>query len=297
MKKPELLLPANSIETLKTAFRYGADAVYVGGNDFSLRSTSSDFDIECIEKAVNIANALDKKVYITINIYPRDYMIDDIISYLKKIEELKVHGAIIADLGIIKLAKEYAPSIDIHISTQANNTNYMTYMFYYEMGIKRVVSARELSIDAIKNIRKMIPCDMEIESFVHGAMCISYSGRCLLSNALTKKDANLGRCTHPCRWKYSIVEETRPSEYMRVFEDDKGTYIMNSKDLCMIEHIDKLIDAGIDSFKIEGRMKSPLYVAFITRLYRRIIDKENINLEEELDKLKTIFNREYNRYR
>ncbi len=271
-KKPELLIPAGSLELLYTAIRYGADAVYIGGQAFSLRANAKNFSREDIEKGISFAHKYGKKVYITANILAHNHDIEEARTYFKEIKEIKPDGLIIADPGMYFVANEICPEIEIHISTQANNTNYETFMFWYRLGVKRVVSARELSLKEIQEIRNRIPEDMEIESFVHGAMCISYSGRCLLSNYFTGRDANKGACTHPCRWKYSIVEEQRPGQYLPVYENERGTYIFNSKDLCMIEHMPEMIEAGIDSLKIEGRMKTALYVATVARTYRKAID-------------------------
>lgn len=270
--RPELLVPASSLEVLKTAVIFGADAVYIGGEAFGLRAKAKNFSHDEMAQGIDFAHAHGVKVHVTVNILAHNYDIDGVREYLKELNGLKPDALIIADPGIFTMAREVCPSIDIHISTQANNTNYLTYDFWYRQGAKRVVSARELSLREIKEIREHIPEDMEIESFIHGAMCISYSGRCLLSSFLTGRDANRGACTHPCRWKYALVEETRPGEYMPVFENERGTYIFNSKDLCMIEHIPEMIDAGINSFKIEGRMKTALYVATVARTYRKAID-------------------------
>lgn len=271
-RKVELLVPAGSLEVLKVAVDYGADAVYIGGQAYGLRAKADNFSIEEMKKAVKYAHAKNAKVYVTANIFAHNYDIEGMKAYFEQLKDTGVDAVLVSDPGIFMLAKETMPDMELHISTQANNTNYLTYNFWYNMGAKRVVTARELSLVEIKQIREHIPEDMEIESFMHGAMCISYSGRCLLSSYFTGRDANRGACTHPCRWKYHIVEETRPGEYMPVNEDDRGTYIFNSKDLCMIEHIPELIDAGIDSFKIEGRMKTALYVATVARTYRKAID-------------------------
>lgn len=272
MRKPELLVPASSLEVLKIAVVFGADAVYIGGEAFGLRAKAKNFSREDMEEGIAFAHEHGVKVYVTVNILAHNYDLEGVQEYLRELKEIKPDGLIIADPGIFMYAKEICPEIERHISTQANNTNYETYRFWYQLGAKRVVTARELSLQEIKEIREHIPEDMEIETFVHGAMCISYSGRCLLSNYLVGRDANQGACTHPCRWKYSIVEETRPNEYMPVFENERGTYIFNSKDLCMIEHIDDMIACGIDSLKIEGRMKTALYVATVARTYRKAID-------------------------
>ena len=271
-RKVELLVPAGSLEVLKVAVDYGADAVYIGGQAYGLRAKADNFSIEEMKKAVKYAHAKNAKVYVTANIFAHNYDIEGMKAYFEQLKDTGVDAVLVSDPGIFMLAKETMPDMELHISTQANNTNYLTYNFWYNMGAKRVVTARELSLVEIKQIREHIPEDMEIESFMHGAMCISYSGRCPLSSYFTGRDANRGACTHPCRWKYHIVEETRPGEYMPVNEDDRGTYIFNSKDLCMIEHIPEMIDAGIDSFKIEGRMKTALYVATVARTYRKAID-------------------------
>lgn len=271
-RKVELLVPAGSLEVLKVAVDYGADAVYIGGQAYGLRAKADNFSIEEMKKAVKYAHAKNAKVYVTANIFAHNYDIEGMKAYFEQLKDTGVDAVLVSDPGIFMLAKEIMPDMELHISTQANNTNYLTYNFWYNMGAKRVVTARELSLVEIKQIREHIPEDVEIESFMHGAMCISYSGRCLLSSYFTGRDANRGACTHPCRWKYHIVEETRPGEYMPVNEDDRGTYIFNSKDLCMIEHIPEMIDAGIDSFKIEGRMKTALYVATVARTYRKAID-------------------------
>ncbi len=272
MRKPELLIPAGSLEVLKTAVNYGADAVYIGGDVFSLRAKAKNFTKEEMIEGIAYAHSKNVKVYVTANIFAHNYDLKEAEGYFKEMAVIKPDGLIISDPGMFTLAKTYCPEVERHVSTQANNTNYMTFRFWYEQGAKRVVNARELSLAEIKEIRQNIPEDMEIESFIHGAMCISYSGRCLLSNYFTGRDANRGECTHPCRWKYAINEETRPGEFLPVYENDRGTYIFNSKDLCMIEHIPEMIDAGIDSFKIEGRMKTALYVACVARTYRKAID-------------------------
>lgn len=272
MKKPELLIPASSLEVLKTAVLFGADAVYIGGEAFGLRAKAKNFSGEEMREGIAFAHAHNVKVHVTANILAHNDDLSGAETYFHELKEMKPDALIIADPGMFMLAKEICPEIDLHISTQANNTNYRTYLFWHQLGAKRVVSARELSLKEIKEIRSRIPEDMEIESFIHGAMCISYSGRCLLSSYFTGRDANQGACTHPCRWKYAVVEEKRPGEYIPVYENERGTYLFNSKDLCMIEHIPEMIDAGIDSFKIEGRMKTALYVATVARTYRRAID-------------------------
>ena len=272
MRRPELLIPASSLEVLKIAVIYGADAVYIGGEAFGLRAKAKNFSMEEIREGIAFAHAHDVKVYITANILAHNGDLDGVREYFAELREIKPDALIISDPGVYMIAKEVCPEIERHISTQANNTNYGTYRFWYEQGAKRVVSARELSLAEIKEIRANIPDNLEIETFIHGAMCISYSGRCLLSNYFTGRDANQGACTHPCRWKYAVVEEKRPGEYLPVYENERGTYIFNSKDLCMIEHIPELMESGIDSFKIEGRMKTALYVATVARTYRRAID-------------------------
>ncbi len=271
-KKPELLIPAGSLEVLKTAVRYGADAVYVGGELYGLRAKAKNFSDEDLLEGIRYVHAAGKKIYVTANITAHNRDLEGLRAYFRKLNEWKPDALIISDPGVFSIAKEICKDIELHISTQANNVNYLTYRFWYEQGASRVVTGRELSMDEITEIRRNIPDDMEIETFVHGAMCISYSGRCLLSNYMTGRDANLGACTHPCRWKYFLMEENRPGEYFPVFENDRGTYIFNSKDLCMIEHIPELVAAGIDSFKVEGRMKTALYVAVVARTYRMAID-------------------------
>ena len=272
MRPVELLVPASSLEVLKVAVMFGADAVFIGGDVYCLRAKAKNFSKEDMIEGIKFAHDHGVKVHVTVNILAHNNDLDGVREYLTELKEIGPDALIIADPAIFTMAREICPEIDIHVSTQANNTNYGTYNFWYKLGAKRVVSARELSMAEIKEIRAHIPEDMEIESFVHGAMCISYSGRCLLSNYFTGRDANQGACTHPCRWKYAVVEEQRPGEYLPVYENERGTYIFNSKDLCMIEHIPELIDAGIDSFKIEGRMKTALYVATVARTYRKAID-------------------------
>ena len=280
-KKPELLIPASSLEVLKVAVLYGADAVYIGGEMYGLRAKAKNFSREDMAEGIKFAHAHGKKVYVTANITAHNRDLEGVAEYFRELSCLDVaedgtpvrpDALIISDPGVFDLAKEHAPEIDVHISTQANNVNYGTYRFWHRMGATRVVSARELSLAEIKELRENIPEELEIETFIHGAMCISYSGRCLLSNYFTGRDANLGACTHPCRWKYYLMEENRPGEYLPVFENDRGTYIFNSKDLCMIEYIPEIVDAGIDSLKVEGRMKTALYVAAVARTYRRAID-------------------------
>ncbi len=272
MRDIELLVPASSLEVLKVAVIFGADAVYIGGEVYGLRAKAKNFSKEDMAEGIAFAHTHGVKVYVTANILAHNGDLPGVRRYFEELRELKPDALIIADPAVFTIAREVCPEIDIHISTQANNTNYGTYNFWHGLGATRVVSARELSLKEIKEIRQNIPDDLEIETFIHGAMCISYSGRCLLSNYFTGRDANRGACTHPCRWKYAVVEEQRPGEYLPVYENERGTYIFNSKDLCMIEHIPELIDAGIDSFKIEGRMKTALYVATVARTYRKAID-------------------------
>ena len=291
MKKPELLIPAGGPETLRVAVDYGADAVYIGGNRFGLRAKADNFSREEMAEGLEYCHKHGVKLYVTTNIYAHNEDIDKAPEYFKELREIGVDAVLISDPGLFVIARDILKdsNTDIHISTQANNTNYMTYKFWYDMGATRVVAARELSLREIAEIRKQIPEDMEIEAFMHGAMCISYSGRCLLSNYLTGRDANRGACTHPCRWKYAVMEENRPGEYMPVEEDERGTYIFNSKDLCMVDKIPDLIAAGIDSFKVEGRMKTNLYVATTARTYREAIDdylKSPELYESKLEKYK-----------
>ena len=271
-RKIELLVPASNLEVLKVAVMYGADAVYIGGEAFGLRAKAKNFTLDDICEGVQFAHQYQCKVYVTANILAHNYDLEGARIYFEELKKAAPDALIISDPGMFKIAKEVWPEVDIHISTQANNTNYMTYQFWWEQGARRVVSARELSLEEIRQIREHIDEAMEIETFIHGAMCISYSGRCLLSSFMAGQDANRGACTHPCRWKYAVVEEQRPGEYMPIYENERGTYIFNSKDLCMIEHIPELIKAGIDSFKIEGRMKTALYVATVARTYKMAIE-------------------------
>ncbi len=271
-EKPELLIPASNLEVLKVAVTYGADAVYIGGEMFSLRAKAKNFSKEDMKEGIAYTHKFGKQVYVTANITAHNRDLESVRSYFQELKEIKPDALIISDPGVFSIAKEICPEIDIHVSTQANNVNYATYNFWHSLGATRVVSARELSMKEIGEIRANIPDDLEIETFIHGAMCISYSGRCLLSNYFTGRDANLGACTHPCRWKYYISEESRPGEYLPIEENERGTYIFNSKDLCMIEHIPDIINVGIDSLKIEGRMKTALYVATVARTYRQAID-------------------------
>ena len=272
MRHPELLIPASSLEVLKVAVIYGADAVYIGGEVFGLRANAKNFSLEDMKEGIQFAHEHGVKVYVTANILAHNGDLEGARQYFRELKDVAPDALIISDPGMFTIAREELPDMELHISTQANNTNYATYNFWYKQGAKRVVSARELSLEEIKEIRHNIPDDLEIETFIHGAMCISYSGRCLLSNYFTGRDANQGACTHPCRWKYAVMEESRPGEYLPVYENERGTYIFNSKDLCMIEYIPEILASGIDSLKIEGRMKTALYVATVARTYRMAID-------------------------
>nr|WP_312043672.1 U32 family peptidase [Anaerotignum sp.] len=272
LNKPELLAPAGDLEKLKIAVLYGADAVYIGGEAYGLRAKAKNFDLDTMAEGIRFAHEHGAKVYITANIFAHNADFEGMAEYFKAVEKIGADALIISDLGVFSIAKEAVPDMEIHVSTQANNTNYMSASMWYKLGAKRVVIARELSFQEVKQIRENIPEDMDIEAFVHGAMCISYSGRCLLSNYLSGRDANKGACSHPCRWKYHLVEETRPGEYMPIEENERGTYIYNSKDLCMIEHIPDILESGIMSLKIEGRMKTPFYVGTVVKAYRQAID-------------------------
>jgi len=270
-KKVELLAPAGDMEKLKTALHFGADAVYFAGKNYGLRAMSSNFTTEEMSEAVKLVHSKNKKAYVTLNVYARNNDFNDLKEYLNFLESIKIDGVIVSDLGMIDFIKTNAPKIEIHVSTQANTTNKYSAGFYKSLGASRVVLARELSIDEIREIKQYNP-DLELEVFVHGAMCISYSGRCLLSNYLTGRDSNHGECVQACRWKYYITEESRLNENMEIQEDNKGTYIMNSKDLCLINYLDQIIESGVNSLKVEGRMKSPYYVATVINTYRRAID-------------------------
>ncbi len=271
-KKIELLAPAGDLEKLKIAVLYGADAVYLGGTSFGLRAKAKNFDHEQMKEGIDFAHEHGVKVYVTCNIFAHNEDFAELPDYLRDLEKLGADAILVADPGVFATAREAVPSMDIHISTQANNTNYSSALFWHKLGAKRIVMARELSLNEIKTISENIPHVLEIEAFVHGAMCISYSGRCLLSNYLSGRDANKGACSHPCRWQYYVTEKTRPNEYMPIVEDDRGTYIFNSKDLCMIEHIPDLVNAGITSLKIEGRIKTCFYVGTVVRAYREAIN-------------------------
>lgn len=271
-KKPEILSPAKDLDVLKCAVRYGADAVYIGGKSFGLRSHARNFTEEEMREGIEYAHAHGVRVYVAVNILAHESDYEKAESYFKTLNQLKPDAVLMADPGLIELMKNCCPDMEIHISTQANCLNTGAFLYWYKMGAKRVVCARELSLEEIRTIREKTPKDLEIEAFVHGAMCISYSGRCLLSSYFTLKDANRGFCTQPCRWKYALVEKTRPGEYFPIKEDERGTAILSSKDLCMIDHIPDLCRAGINSFKIEGRMKNALYVSTVTRAYRMAVD-------------------------
>lgn len=296
--KPELLAPAGSLEKLKFAIMYGADAVYIGGEAFSLRVAAKNFTLSEIENGIKFAHDRGKKVYITANIIPHNADLKHFPDFVREVDRLGADAIIVADLGTFSIVREVAPNLDVHISTQANNTNYKSAQMWHKLGAKRIILARDLSFGEIKEIREKLSDDCELEAFVHGAMCISYSGRCLLSNYLTHRDANKGACAHPCRWKYYLMEEKRPGEYMPVFENERGTFIYNSKDLCMIEHIPELIDAGVGSFKIEGRVKNELYVATVVKAYRMAIDRysddKNYTVDESVtSELEKVSHREY----
>ena len=297
----ELLSPAGDMERLKLALKFGADAVYVGGLQFGMRSNPSNFDADQLKEAVNLAHSFGKKLYLTCNTLPRNNEIEVLPDYLKYIESIGVDAMIIADMGVLSMAKKYAPNTDIHMSTQVGIVNYESANMLYNLGASRIVTARELSLEEIKTIRDKTNPELEIEVFVHGAMCMSFSGRGILSDYMVGRDANRGDCAQPCRWKYHLVEETRPGQYFPVNQDENGTYIFNSRDLCMIEHLSDLDRAGIDSFKIEGRAKSEYYTAIVTYAYRNAMD-EYINAGRPenfvpsqwiLDEMEKMSHREY----
>lgn len=269
---PEVLAPVGDFERLTYAVNYGADAVYLGGTAFGMRAASAKFDFNTLKKAVEYAHARGVKVYLTVNTLPLNSEIDELADYLRNAEKCGIDAVIVADIGVLMEAKRVIPNVDVHISTQTGIVNYLTAKELYNLGAKRVVLARELPIDEIKRIRDKTPPELEIEAFVHGAMCMSFSGRCLLSNYMVGRDANRGECAQPCRWGYYLMEEKRPGQYFPVYEDEKGSYILNAKDMCMIEHLDKVIDAGVTSLKIEGRAKSFYYVAVVTNAYRQAVD-------------------------
>lgn len=300
MRKIELLSPAGDFERLKLALKFGADAVYLGGEQFGMRTNPSNFNADQLKEAVSLVHSLGKKVYLTCNTLPRNNEIEYLPDFLKYAADIGIDAFIIADVGVMMLAKKYAPDVEIHMSTQVGIVNYQTANSFYELGAKRIVTARELSLEDIKTIRDKTPPELEIEVFVHGAMCMSFSGRCILSDYMVGRDANRGDCAQPCRWKYHLVEETRPGQYFPVNQDESGTYIFNSRDLCMIEHIPELVDAGIDSFKIEGRAKSEYYTAIVTYAYRNAIDEYLKNPSADfkvpqwiLDEMEKMSHREY----
>lgn len=272
MNKPEILAPAGNLEKLITAIDFGADAVYLGGSKLNLRALADNFNTVDLMEGLKYAHDRGKKVYVTINVFPHNDDLEGLDKYLEELYELGVDAIIVSDAGIIATAREAVPNLEIHLSTQANNVNYKSAEFWHKNGVKRIVLARELSLQEIKELRNKLSSTCELEAFVHGSMCMAYSGRCLLSNYMTGRDSNRGECSQPCRYKYNLVEEKRHGEYFPVFEDEKGTYIFNSKDLCMIEHIPELVESGIDSFKIEGRMKSTFYVASVVKAYREAVD-------------------------
>lgn len=280
LKKPELLAPAGNLEKLKIAINFGADAVYLGGSKLNLRAFADNFTDEELKEGLEYAHKRGKKIFVTINVFPHNEDLIGLEEYLKKLYDLKVDAVLVSDPGIIMTAREVVPELELHLSTQANNVNWKSGEFWYKQGIKRIVLARELSLKEIKEIRNKLPKDCEIEAFVHGSMCMSYSGRCVISNYMTGRDSNRGQCAQPCRYKYYLMEEKRPGEYFPAFEDERGTYILNSKDLCMIEYIPELVEAGINSFKIEGRMKSSYYVGSVVKAYRQAIDAYFANPKE-----------------
>jgi putative protease len=273
MNRPEILAPAGNLEKLKAAIDFGADAVYLGGSKLNLRAFADNFSTEDLKNGIKYVHERGKRLYVTLNVFPHNEDLVGLEEYLIELYELGVDAIIVSDPGIIMTAREVVPNLELHLSTQANNVNWKSAIFWRKQGVKRIVLAREMSLDEIKTIREKLPKDCEIEAFVHGSMCMSYSGRCLLSNYMTGRDSNRGQCAQPCRYKYYLVEEMRPGEYYPINEDDKGTYIMNSKDLCMIEHIPELVASGINSFKIEGRMKSAYYVASVVKAYREAMDE------------------------
>ena len=297
LKKPELLAPAGNLEKMKMAVLYGADAVYLGGKAFGLRAFGGNFTYEELKEAVDFAHARGKKVYVTVNIFPHNSDIGKLPDYLRYLQEIQVDALLVADLGVFTMCRKLIPDMELHISTQANNTNWATVNAWKELGAKRVVLAREMSLNEIREIREK--CDVDLEMFMHGAMCISYSGRCLLSNYFTGRDSNRGSCAQSCRWKYALVEETRPGKYFPIEEDERGTYIMNSKDMCLMPHIQDVIESGVDSLKIEGRMKSVHYAASVTKAYRLAIDSyfadpEHFTVQQEwMDELEKVSHRAY----
>lgn len=294
-RKPELMAPAGTLEKLKAAIDFGADAVYLGGHEFSLRAGSGNFSLPEMEEGLRIAHQAGRKVYVTVNILAHNSDIDRMPGYLKELNNLGVDGLIISDPGVLLLAREHCPGIPVTISTQANVTNYQSAEFYRQQGATRLVLARELSIEEIARIKGLVPVELEV--FIHGAMCLSYSGRCWLSQAMTGRSANLGECAHPCRYRYALVEEKRPGQYFPVDEDERGSYVMNSKDLCMINIIPQLMEAGVDAFKIEGRMKSSYYVAAVVKVYREAIDRilsgKSLDMKRWIDELERVATRPF----
>ncbi|WP_315118027.1 U32 family peptidase [uncultured Clostridium sp.] len=299
MNKPEILAPAGNLEKLKTAILFGADAVYLGGSKLNLRAFADNFSDEELKEGIEFAHSRGKRVYVTINVFPHNEDLEGLEEYLIQLQSLNVDAILVSDPGIIMTAREVVPNLEIHLSTQANNVNWKSGLFWHKQGVKRIVLARELSIEEIKGIRAKLPKDCELEAFVHGSMCMSYSGRCVISNYMTGRDANRGQCAQPCRYKYYVVEEKRPNQYFPVIEDDRGTYLFNSKDLCMIKHIPELVELGIDSLKIEGRMKSAYYAASVVKSYREALDNyfenpEGYTFKEEwMDNLLKTSHREY----
>ncbi|HEY5560507.1 MAG TPA: U32 family peptidase [Clostridiaceae bacterium] len=299
MKNIELLAPAGNLEKLKKAVDFGANAVYLGGQKLNLRAFSDNFTREDLIKGIDYAHKSNVKVYVTLNVFPHNDDLPGLEEYLIELNDLRVDALIVSDPGIFMTIKEVLPSMDIHLSTQANNTNWKSALFWHKQGVKRIILARELSLKEIETIRQNLPEDCELEAFIHGSMCMAYSGRCLLSNYMTGRDSNRGECAQPCRYKYFLQEEKRPGQYFQIEEDDKGTYILNSKDLCMIEHIPELLESGITSFKLEGRMKSSYYVAMVVKTYREAIDKymaskENFVYDENwLYNLEKVSHRQY----
>ena len=272
IRRPELLAPAGNLEKLKMAVVYGADAVYLGGEEYGLRAAAGNFSDDELEEGIAFAHAHGRKVYLTMNIIPHNKDFDGMAEYIARVRDMGADAVIFSDPGVYDMLRQYAPGMELHLSTQANNTNWRSAAFWHRHGVKRIILARELSIDEIREIRRNVPEDLELEIFVHGAMCISYSGRCLLSNYMASRDSNRGQCAHPCRWNYRLVEEKRPGQYFPVYENERGTYIFNSKDLCLIEHIPEIAESGISSLKIEGRMKSSYYVATVVKAYREALD-------------------------
>jgi len=297
LKIPELLAPAGNLEKAVVAMEYGADAIYLAGKAFGMRAKAGNFSTEELQEVLALARKRGVKVYVTVNTYPRNEEMDELPAYLRELEDLGVDALIVADVGVLALARAYAPSLPLHLSTQANTVNYQAAKFWEGLGLSRLVLARELSREEIARVRQ--ETSLELEVFVHGAMCVAYSGRCLLSNVLTGRDANRGECAQSCRWRYAVVEEKRPGEYMPIEEDGGGTHIFNSKDLRLIEHIPALVSLGVDSLKIEGRMKSAYYVATVVRAYRQALDlyardPEGYELPQELlDELEKVSHRPY----